>query len=194
MQFSTKAAEKNNPLFKLYTALFSCEDIRSYPIGDKDLAVYFKELLSCFRHERISGQTRIRSLFTLILLKIADFAKLESLSPNNIPADAGNYFFEISRFVDDKYMENIKVKDVAREINLCGRHTSRLILKYYGKTFSQLLVDKRLSVAALLLIKTNHSVNRIISEINFHSESSFYTLFKKHYRLSPLQYRKQFAV
>ena len=70
------------------------------------------------------------------------------------------------------------------------RQVSRIIAKEYGCTLSQLVNDKKLDSAKMMLKNTDMTVGEIASAVNIGGENYFYTIFKKRYGISPLRYRK----
>ena len=191
INFNSKNNESSKELDNIYKDIFMPGIVNSYII-EEDLKTYCKELNSCFKEQLVSNNTRIICLLKILLLKISDFSNKKNILTFNSLNSKANYLYEINRFIDENYMHNIKLKDAAKEISLSERQTSRIIKKKYNKTFSDILIEKRLSVASLLLIKTNNLIKQIIIEVNFKNESYFYILFKKLYNISPLQYRKKY--
>ena len=65
--------------------------------------------------------------------------------------------------------------------------------KYYDIKIqaSQLLLDKRLAQAQMLLHSTDLPVGEIAQRVCMGSENYFYAVFKKRFGTSPLQYRKR---
>ena len=68
---------------------------------------------------------------------------------------------------------------------------SRIIQKEYGCTLSQLITEKRLSKAEREIVTTATPIDQIAAQSGLGSTNYFYSVFKKRYGVSPLQYRKQ---
>ena len=66
---------------------------------------------------------------------------------------------------------------------------SRLITKKTGRTFTQLMQDKRLSQAAWFLLNTDERVDDIASLVGYENMSHFHNLFSRCYGKSPKHYR-----
>ena len=66
-----------------------------------------------------------------------------------------------------------------------------LFRKYLHITPVNYLINYRLKQAGQLLSKTEKKVNLISSETGFHNVDYFCRLFKKRYKLTPTEYRKQ---
>ena len=69
-----------------------------------------------------------------------------------------------------------------------------LFRKYLHITPIHYLIHYRLKEAALLLVKTEKKIATISDETGFHNVDYFCRLFKKHYCLTPTQYRKKKAL
>ena len=59
-----------------------------------------------------------------------------------------------------------------------------------GKTFKDLLLEKRLRVAAGLMKSTNLPVEDIIAAVGYDNTSFFYRKFRQYYGVSPREWRK----
>lgn len=87
-------------------------------------------------------------------------------------------------------MTEVTLTQVAQELHLSEAHTSRIIKKYTGCTFSYLLRDMRLKRAADMLKNTSATVEEIAETIGYSDASRFYKNFKDTFGLTPDAYRK----
>lgn len=110
-------------------------------------------------------------------------SKKETSKTNNI----GN----IEVFINRNINKRITLKDAANNIFLSEKQISRIIEKEYGCTFSELLTEKRLAIAEVLLKTTDMKISDIAEQTFYGTETYFYTVFKNKYGMSPLKYRKQ---
>jgi AraC-like DNA-binding protein len=86
--------------------------------------------------------------------------------------------------------EGVTLSEIADEVYLSKRQVSRIISKEYGCSLPELINNKRLKAAEILLRTKNLSVARVADEVGISSSGYFYTLFKAKYGVTPLQYRK----
>ena len=102
------------------------------------------------------------------------------------------YINTIETYITKHYCEEIHLSDVAKQVYLCTKQITRIVRKEYGCSFSELVTGHRLAAACMLLKHTNLSVREIASNVGYHDrENYFFTLFKKKYGLTPMQYREQ---
>ena len=97
----------------------------------------------------------------------------------------------IETYINDNFKGKIRLSDVARQVFLSTRQVSRIIQREYNCTLSQLVIQKKLMSAQMMLKNTDLKIGEIASRVNLGSENYFYTLFKKNYGVSPRQYRIQ---
>ena len=69
-------------------------------------------------------------------------------------------------------------------------HLLRLFKRYYGLTPKQYLIDKRLEKSKELLA-SGQSISETCFDIGFESPSSFSTLFKSKFGLTPSEFQKK---
>lgn len=68
-------------------------------------------------------------------------------------------------------------------------HLCKSFKKYLNKTPTEFINELRMSHAARQLSDTNEEIFAIAYDLNIHSLSRFYHLFKKYYAISPAKYR-----
>ncbi len=76
---------------------------------------------------------------------------------------------------------------------LCEKHVdyvSRMVKKYFNKTLSELIRDKRLTFASRQLIITNTPIKLIAKECGYENLGHFYKVFKQVYGQTPSNYRR----
>jgi len=80
--------------------------------------------------------------------------------------------------------------DLARELEMPESTVSKIINIRFGKTFPQLLNEKRVEDAKRLLTETDAAVKIVASEVGFNSIASFNRVFREISGQSPSQYRE----
>lgn len=154
-------------------------------------AFYLKKLvLADFFSAR--GKAKGEALLRLLFLEIASM--IEKKEDTRVLASVNDRYRNVEKI--DKYVgsnynrKEACVEELSKALCLSVRQTSRIIKKEYGRSFVELMNDKRMAVSEILLKSTTMPVSEIIHELHFETENYFYRLFKKYYGTTPLQYRK----
>jgi AraC-like DNA-binding protein len=86
---------------------------------------------------------------------------------------------------------NLKVNDLAREINISGHQLSQLLNDNLGKNFTLFVNEYRINEACNMLSKkTNFTIDAIGDEVGFNSKSTFFAAFKKIKGVTPSVYQQ----
>lgn len=83
----------------------------------------------------------------------------------------------------------ITLKDLSLKYSYSERQMSRILKEYTGKTFINIIQDIKLQKACELLKNPNISINKVIETIGYSNTTHFYKIFKKHYNMTPIDYR-----
>lgn len=99
------------------------------------------------------------------------------------------------QYIHQNYAQDIALDDIAGYGKISKSTALNLFHKYLHITPVHYLIHYRLNEAALLLSKTEKKIATISSETGFNNVDYFCRLFKKHYHLTPTEYRrKKFSV
>ena len=97
---------------------------------------------------------------------------------------------EIIQYVTD-HMEKVTLADIGKAFSYHPTYISSLLHKETGKTFSQILLEKRMERAAILLRNTTLSIEEIAALIGYSDHSNFYKAFKDYYGTTPRDFIRQ---
>lgn len=87
----------------------------------------------------------------------------------------------------------LTVHSAADYLALSVSHFARQFKQHTGSSFNHYVSHKRLERAKLLLAHTTRPVLRIATELDFQPLNYFSRSFKKHFGITPSQYRNQFS-
>lgn len=92
-------------------------------------------------------------------------------------------------YIKDNYSKKISIEDIAKRIHLSSSHLFAVFKKQMGVSPISFLNSYRMSIAAELLQGTTKSIRQIASEVGIDDSIYFNKMFKKHYQMSPTEYR-----
>lgn len=98
---------------------------------------------------------------------------------------------EISEIIQNNYMDNLTLNDVAEQMHLSVPYLSKFFTEYYGMNFLSCVNQYRLNHAVQELINTDKNIDEIAAESGFSSSHAFVSVFKKNFDMLPRQYRKE---
>ncbi|CAM3703815.1 helix-turn-helix transcriptional regulator [Erysipelothrix urinaevulpis] len=95
-------------------------------------------------------------------------------------------------YVEDHLSEKIRLEDVAKHLNISPYHFHRNFTKYADETFNTFMLRMKLERSALYLVMFKEvSITTISLNYGFSESSAYARSFKKHYGMSPSEFRKQ---
>ncbi len=95
------------------------------------------------------------------------------------------------QYIHQNYSQEISLDELAGYAGVSKSTALNLFHRYLHLTPIQYLINYRLNEAAGLLSRTEKKVATVSGETGFRSVDYFCRLFKKHYRLTPTEYRKK---
>lgn len=119
------------------------------------------------------------------------FYNIYKLQPSKKKSSAitnESYLVKIDDIIN-AFQKDITLQSLADSLHLSTKQTSRILQKNYKKKLSEILIEKRLSIAAELLLRSNKTISEIVEYVNFPSERYFYSQFKKAFGCTPRKYR-----
>ncbi len=94
------------------------------------------------------------------------------------------------QYIETNYCEG-SLQELAKLLSYDFHSLSRDIRQKTGKTYTQLVQEKRLSQACFYLRNTDMSVEEISRKVGYENISFFYRLFRSRYGASPRRYRHE---
>lgn len=138
----------------------------------------------------VNPQTNKRSInqFTMGLLFLQLINHTELLHTNSLFTEQ-QLMLKVFRYIEEHYNDG-QLRNIANELHYDECWLSREIKRQSGKTFTQLMQDKRLNQAIFLLKTTSMKVSEISERVGYENFSYFHRIFQKKYGISPHKYRK----
>ena len=120
------------------------------------------------------------------------FMNLSLLADTLNQADPNQYeqtlVFSILKYIESNYKDG-SLAEISNQINLPDYAVSRLLKKYTGNNFKELLQTRKLQQAAWLLQNTSLPTEKILKIIGYNNSSYFHRKFKEKYQCSPKEFR-----
>lgn len=88
----------------------------------------------------------------------------------------------------NSHPESVTLKDIAAHFSYHPNYVSSLLHKELGKTFSEIVLEKRMDRALIMLKGTTLSIEEISSMLGYTNTSNFYKAFRAYYGKSPREY------
>lgn len=93
-----------------------------------------------------------------------------------------------------QYLQNhfaeVSIADLSKKFNYSQRQIARILKNKTGKTFSQLILEMKISKAKVYLKQTNLPIQEIAELVGYSDLSNFYRYFFKVTGCSPKQFRE----
>ena len=151
------------------------------------LFMQIKEELDSKLELRHSGAAALMQLLFIHLYRNhrPNFPFTELSGPMNI-------IRQVQEYIDEHYLEPVKLKEVSDMFFMDMCYISRLFKKISGFSFKEYLILQRLSAAKDLLVNGNMSITQVCINSGFCNVNHFIRTFKQNEGISPYQYRKKY--
>lgn len=161
----------------------------------EDMSFYIRKIAEKCEQTGLAVEKEEAHLASLIFYEIIGQLIPEDYGNQEANARSAKHIYEIEAYINFNINKTsrITLADVANYISLSTRQVSRIIQKEYHCTLGELIADKRLASAEMLVKTTRMPIGEIARQANLGSDNYFYALFKERYGVSPLQYRKQMS-
>lgn len=102
-----------------------------------------------------------------------------------------NTAYAIKKLIDkDIYQGKISIKEIANQLYISQTKLIEVFKESYHTTPYQYFTNKRIGIAASLLLSSDYSMNEIAEMLNYSDTASFSNAFKKNMGISPKAYKK----
>lgn len=130
-------------------------------------------------------QSLSKTTMGLLFQNLISYSERISIGENRYEQEL---LLQVYRFIENRY-KNGELSELATTLNCELSFLSRLIKSHTGKTYTELIQQKRLSQATYLLTNTSLSITDISLAIGYNNFSYFYRIFQQVYHMSPRAYR-----
>jgi AraC-like DNA-binding protein len=174
---------------------------RIYELTDEQLAIVLPIFQRMFEEQASDYQHKYDILRTLVLelihfaLKLEPNADVRSQSAHNAAQRIATLFLELleRQFpIDDNHpqLQLRSASEFAQQLNVHVNHLNRAVKTITGKTTTQIIGERILQEAKVLLKHSPWNVSEIAYSLGFGETTHFNNFFKKHMQISPLRFRQ----
>jgi len=83
------------------------------------------------------------------------------------------------------------LESTAEQFHFNANYLSRMLKQVTGYNFTDILHEARLKKACILINNSNMAIAKIANTVGYQNVNFFYQIFKKHYKKTPAEYRKE---
>ena len=127
-------------------------------------------------------QLVLKPMVLALFMHIARRYRLEKTGPQ--PQRLSD---RIVQFISSR-PESVTLKELAAQFSYHPNYVSALLRRETGKTFSELILEKRMDRAVVLLKGTDLSVEEISAMLGYSNSSNFYKAFRDYFGKTPREY------
>ena len=129
-------------------------------------------------------QRILKSMLQTLLLEIARRYRIEKSG-----TAAKTLAEQIMDYMGD-HSDVVTLKDIAAHFSYHPNYISALLHRETGRKFTEILLEKRMERAVLLMKNTSLSLEEISVLLGYSNHSNFYKAFKEYYKMTPREYLK----
>ena len=129
-------------------------------------------------------QRILKSMLQTLLLEIARRYRIEK--SGNTPKTLAE---QIIDYMGD-HSDVVTLKDIAAHFSYHPNYISALLHRETGRKFTEILLEKRMERAVLLMKNTSLTIEEISVLLGYSNHSNFYKAFKEYYQMTPREYLK----
>lgn len=164
------ATQETNVKHTAFQIDFDVNDIKIYQGDENIFDVFFEEIKKASKN---NDHTKLSAFFSLFSCYFNDD---EIVRANPVT----NYGFLIHEFFSINYDQNVKLRDLAKQLHLSERHAERLVIEYMGKPFKEAIVESRMTIAKQLINASELSLKEISQYVGYQSYAGFWKAMKKY--------------
>jgi two-component system, response regulator YesN len=120
---------------------------------------------------------------------IVSLIRRVSESGNIVSKDTKLLIPKIEEYLKNNFHKDISLDDMAQRYNINVKYLSRIFKNITGRNFSDYLFEIRINKAKELLEETKFTVHDIAISVGYGDPQYFHRIFKKHYGVTPNEYR-----
>jgi len=91
--------------------------------------------------------------------------------------------------LEEQYRDPPSIDQLAETVGLSASRLAHLFRREIGKSIQGYVIERRLLMAAMLIVQSHEQISQIAYSVGFGDVSNFNHSFKRRFGMSPRQYR-----
>jgi AraC-like DNA-binding protein len=145
------------------------------------------------KNEHISehpfGEDIVQYTFRIFLSELAAIGMKYTIVPKVMPTRKQDLVIRFGNLVNMYFKEHRTVKYYAEQLAITPKYLTEVVHEYTGKPAGELIDEKVIQEAKILLNDPRLSIAQIAEALHFSDQSFLGKFFKRHLGVSPSQYR-----
>jgi AraC-like DNA-binding protein len=178
-------------------APFLFQEFMDFSLSGRDLALAEEGCRSMALENRNRGFCSLEAIRGHLLLLISQVCRRHETKLLELAAKQAQHssrrdaLSRVVRYVRENLAGRISLPDVAAAAHLSPNYLAHLIKKETGKTFTELVTERRMEKARELLTHTTLRIAAVAEAVGFEDEAYFARRFKQVVRVAPRDYRSR---
>lgn len=143
-----------------------------------------------YNTDRLYKSNMINLIITMFFITLLRNHANHAVAPKLEGSSSDSYIAPILNYMKTNY-KTVTIAELATVFNYSERHITRLFKEYIGNSFTSIMQNIKLNTAVELLSNPDLSIPEVAEISGFVSMSHFYKMFRKHYQMTPQQYRNK---
>ncbi len=197
LSFSVKSPSEKAPAAhkKSYEVLTkTLQSIRMVNDCDMQLLPYFQAITEAIAQKEYGYFNHLQAMCILLFTDFIRLAGVQNTAIFPSPEQMySNYWTQqLESFLGFRYMENIKLPDLAAFLQVSDRQASRIVMREYGVNYTTMLTQFRVQKAKYQLLQNpEKDLQKVGADCGFQSYTYFITCFRKIMGKTPADYRAE---
>lgn len=104
---------------------------------------------------------------------------------------ADRQYYLIEQYINTRYAQKTSADEIAELLNVSRRQADRIVKRIFGKTYTALIQERRMSLAQKMLQKTDIACTQIAEKTGYGTYAGFYVAFREYFGCAPEEMRQR---
>jgi AraC family transcriptional regulator, arabinose operon regulatory protein len=104
---------------------------------------------------------------------------------------AETYVSNAKNFIRSNVHKRVSVSEIAHFLNIDRSHLARIFKRICGISTQQFIISLKMEMASQLLKTSRMTIKEVANSVGYGNQMEFSKLFKKHFHMTPTQWRDQ---